>query len=133
MGKADGVKTAPPKTTTKPRIKAGRSLLLSQRGKATAQVRWTGTSSWTPALQDSRRRTSQEQTGLASMLLDDDVATCAFVDVTPLATSEEWVRRATDEFISIASFNRFSLDLLRFGAPANLVSAAQKVRVSVRV
>jgi len=58
--------------------------------------------------------------------LDNDVATCAFVDVTPLATSEEWVRRATDEFISIASFNRFSLDLLRFGAPANLVAAAQK-------
>jgi len=105
---------------------AGRSLLLSQRGKATAQVRWTGTSSWTPALQDARRRTSQEQTDLASLLLDNDVATCAFVDVTPLATSEEWVRRATDEFISIASFNRFSLDLLRFGAPADLVSAAQK-------
>ena len=46
---------------------------------------------------------------------------------TPLATSEEWVRRGTDEFISIASFNRFSLDLLRFGAPAELVAAAQKV------
>merc|ERR1719460_1231309 len=113
-------------TTTKPRFAAGRSLLLSQRGKATAQVRWTGTSSWTPALQDNRRRTSQEQTDLASLLLDNDVTTCAFVDVTPLATSEEWVHRATDEFISIASFNRFSLDLLRFGAPANLVAAAQK-------
>ena len=46
---------------------------------------------------------------------------------TPLSKSNEWVRRGTDEFISIASFNRFSLDLLRFGAPANLVEAAQKV------
>ena len=46
---------------------------------------------------------------------------------TPLATPEEWVRRDTDEFISVASVNRFSLDLLRFGAPADLVAAAQKV------
>lgn len=107
---------------------AGRSLLLSHRTKATAQVRWTGASTWTPTLQihDTRRRTSQDRTDLASLLLNNDVDACKFADVAPLAESEEWLRRGIDEFISIASFNRFSLDLLRFGAPANLVVAAQK-------
>merc|ERR1712151_1128793 len=115
-------------TTFRPQIVAGRSLLLSHRAKATAQVRWTGSSSWTPALQapENRRRTSQDRTDLASLLLNNKVDACEFADVTPLSKSEEWVRRAKDEFISIASFNRFSLDLLRFGAPADLVAAAQK-------
>jgi len=104
--------------------------LLKERAKATAQVRWTGESSWTPLQQrDNRRRTSDDRAELASLLSGSNVDACAFADVTPLSKSNEWVRRGTDEFISIASFNRFSLDLLRFGAPANLVEAAQKAAI----
>lgn len=108
---------------------AGRSLLLDHRSKASAEVRWTGASSWTPVLQTHgvRHQTSEDGTAFASLLLNNAVAdACELADVTPLATSAEWLRRGKDEFVSIASFNRFSLDLLRFGAPADLVAAAQK-------
>jgi len=117
-----------PLHTTRPhRPVAGRSLLLDHRAQATAQIRWTGESSWTPVpTHGVRHRTSKDRSDLASLLLNNNNAVCKFADVTPLATSAEWVRRGTDEFISIASFNRFSLDLMRFGAPPELVAAAQK-------
>ena len=44
----------------------------------------------------------------------------------PLTSQEEWVRRGVDEYVSVGSFNRFSLDLLRSGAPADLVATTQR-------
>lgn len=63
---------------------------------------------------------------MASLLLNNTTPACEVVDVAALVQSDEWVRRGKDEFVSVASFNRFSLDLLRFGAPADLVMAAQR-------
>ena len=44
----------------------------------------------------------------------------------PLTSPDEWVRRGVDEYVSVGSFNRFSLDLLRSGAPADLVATTQR-------
>jgi len=41
------------------------------------------------------------------------------------ATSAAWLRHGQEEHASIASFARFSLDLLRFAAPPELILAAQ--------
>lgn len=54
--------------------------------------------------------------GLADV---SDEATCT-------ALARAWLRDAQLEHASIASFTRFSLQLLAFGAPAELVSAAQR-------
>lgn len=42
------------------------------------------------------------------------------------ALAEHWERLALDEHASVASFARFALSLLSFGAPAELVAAAQR-------
>jgi hypothetical protein len=54
--------------------------------------------------------------GLADV---SDAATCA-------ALARAWLRDAQLEHASIAAFTRFSLQLLALGAPAELVSAAQR-------
>lgn len=40
------------------------------------------------------------------------------------AAADAWLRHGQDEHASIASFSRFSLDLLRFAAPPSLLAAA---------
>ncbi|MFZ5897429.1 MAG: hypothetical protein ACOY0T_40625 [Myxococcota bacterium] len=42
------------------------------------------------------------------------------------ALSDEWARAACFEHASIASFNRFSLELLALGAPGDLVERANR-------
>jgi len=46
-------------------------------------------------------------------------------DVTRLALAEAWRRDAQMEHASIASFARFTLELLALGTPADLISASQ--------
>jgi hypothetical protein len=46
--------------------------------------------------------------------------------ITRASLAEAWTRSALDEHASVASFARFVLELLAVGAPADLVSAAQR-------
>ena len=48
---------------------------------------------------------------------------------SPLTSQQEWIQRGVDEFVSVGSFNRFSLDLLRSGAPADLVATTQRAAI----
>lgn len=47
-------------------------------------------------------------------------------DVTRLALAYAWTRSALDEHASIASFARFTMELLAVGAPAEIVALAQR-------
>lgn len=49
-----------------------------------------------------------------------------WTDDVAVMAADEWVQHGQDEHASIASFSRFSLDLLRFAAPPGLIAAAHR-------
>jgi len=94
----------------------GRPYTSSGAISVVAPVRWTvgrNRSSWAASV-DARTATA-----LTAM----DVPRDWSAEIAAQA-ADEWLRHGQEEHASVASFSRFSLDLLRFAAPPELLDAA---------
>ena len=117
----------------------GRPLIVEAGGEALrADISWmalpltdlrvaeSNDASWVPYLSEHLAELAKSENDVGA---GNGTSTESLSGLARALSMDRWLKQGLDEHASVASFNRFSLNLMRHGAPSSLVRRAQQAAI----